>query len=239
MATYALIHGGAHDGHCWHLLAQELESRGHTVVAPDLPVDDESAGLDAHAQVVIDAIGDRKEVVVVAHSLGGLVGPLVCCRRPTELLVLLAALVPAPGETCIEAWERTGFELDIEGVNAPDAAIPAGNGPDRNVTALATFYHDVPRPIALDAVAHLRTQSLAVLSEPSPMAAWPEVPTSYILCRDDRMMPNEWSRRVVRESLGIEPEEIDGSHSPFLSRPSELADLLESLRLRARGQSEG
>jgi pimeloyl-ACP methyl ester carboxylesterase len=63
-----------------------------------------------------------------------------------------------------------------------------------------------------------------------PLAAWPAVPTSFLLCRDDRMFPPAFLRRVVRERLGIEPDEIDGGHTPALSRPAELAERLEGYR---------
>jgi pimeloyl-ACP methyl ester carboxylesterase len=236
VATYALIHGGAHGGSCWHLLVDELEARGHDVVAPDLPIDDDAADLEAHIRAVVDAVADRNNVVVVAHSLGGLVGPLVCPRVDANLLVLLAAMVPAPGESCFELWENTGYGVPIEGAERlredPGSVTTQGHGdvlPE--AAAIAAFYHDVPRDVALDAVSMLRNQSLTVFSEPSPMTAWPDVPTSYILCRDDRAVPPAWSRRVVQDRLGITPEEIDGGHSPFLSRPAELAELLESLRV--------
>ena len=60
-----------------------------------------------------------------------------------------------------------------------------------------------------------------------PLAAWPKVPTRFLLARDDRLFPAEWMRRVVKERLGITPDEIDGGHCVALSRPKELADRLE------------
>jgi pimeloyl-ACP methyl ester carboxylesterase len=233
MATYALIHGGAHGGSCWDLLASELRDRGHDVVAPDLPIDDPEATLTDHAQVVVDAVGDRSDVVVVAHSLGGLVGPIVASMCDAELLVMLAAMVPSPGESCVELWAATdyapgvpdgdGGKVDVD-LDGDDATILESAG------AIAEFYHDVQRDIALDAVSKLREQDMAMMTEPWPLAAWPDVPTRYLLCRDDRILPPDWSRRVVPERLGITPDEIDGSHSPFLARPSELADRLEAYR---------
>jgi pimeloyl-ACP methyl ester carboxylesterase len=59
-----------------------------------------------------------------------------------------------------------------------------------------------------------------------PLDAWPDTPTRYLLCRDDRMFPAAWARRHARERLGIEPDEIDGGHYVSLSRPRELADRL-------------
>ena len=78
------------------------------MVAVDLPSDDESAGLSEYADTVLDAIGDRTDLVVVAHSLGGFVAPLVCARVPVELLVLVAGMIPSPGETGAEWWANTG-----------------------------------------------------------------------------------------------------------------------------------
>ncbi len=235
MSTYTLIHGGAHGGSCWYLLAAELERRGHVVVAPDLPIDPAATLMD-HAQVVIDAVGDAvgdaTDTVVVAHSLGGLVGPIVAEGLDADLLVLLAAMVPRPGETCLELWEATGFAPKLEPEDAPSESADPADDPVimSDAAAIAAFYHDVPPDVAARAVSELRGQSSSVFTEPWPLAEWPDVPTRYILCRADRMVSPEWARRVVQDRLGIVPDEIDGSHSPFLSRPAELADLLEQLR---------
>lgn len=83
MATYVLIHGASSDAWYWHLVAPELRARGHDVVAPDLPSDDDRAGLSEYADVVVDAVGGRRDLVVVGQSLGGFTAPLVWtgCRR--------------------------------------------------------------------------------------------------------------------------------------------------------------
>ena len=70
MATYVLIHGAGSDSWYWHLVVPELRARGHDVVAPDLPCDDDTAGFSEYADVVVEAIGDRTDLVVVAQSLG-------------------------------------------------------------------------------------------------------------------------------------------------------------------------
>jgi hypothetical protein len=56
----------------------------------------------------------------------------------------------------------------------------------------------------------------------------------FLLCRDDRFFPADWMRRVVKERLGMSPDEIDGSHCIALSRPEELADRLESYLMERR-----
>jgi pimeloyl-ACP methyl ester carboxylesterase len=216
MATYVLIHGAADSAWYWHLVTSELRERGNEVVAVDLPCDNESAGLSEYADTVVNAIGDRTELVVVGQSLGAFTAPLVCTRLPVRLLVLLAGMVPSPGETAEEWWVNTGY----------DKATDARNEDDDS--AIALFYHDVPPDLAAEAMAKERHQAAAPTREPWPLEEWPDVPTRYLLCSDDRLFPAEWTRRVVRERLGIDPDEIGGGHCVALSRPRELADRLEA-----------
>jgi pimeloyl-ACP methyl ester carboxylesterase len=216
VTSYVLIHGGGGSAWEWHLVAAELRERGHDVVAVDLPSEDESAGWSEYADAVVDAIGERTGLVVVGHSLGGFTAPLVCARVPVDLLVLVAGMLPAPGETGQEWWVNTGYEQ----------AAREEDGHDDS--PIAVFLHDVPPDLAAEALKRGRDQAGTPMLEPWPLDAWPDVPTRYLLCRDDRMFPAEWTRRHVRERLGITPDEIDGGHAPYLSRPKELADRLEA-----------
>ncbi|MBO0915141.1 alpha/beta hydrolase [Streptomyces laculatispora] len=220
MTTYVLIPGAASDSWYWHLLKAELCARGHDVVAADLPCDDDSAGLAEYADVVIDAIGDRTGLVVVAHSFGGFTAPLVCDRVPVELLVLMTAMIPSPGEPASDWWANTGWEQARHKQDKRDGRAP---GDDTDL-----FLHDVPPELAAEAKKRSRDQSGTPFVKPWPLAAWPPVSTKFLLCRDDRFFPAEFMRRIVRERLGIVPDEIDGGHSVALSRPKELADRLEA-----------
>jgi pimeloyl-ACP methyl ester carboxylesterase len=225
LATYALIHGAGDVGWYWHLVEAELRERGHDVVAPDLPVDDDSAGLSEYADTVVDAVGDRRDLVVVAQSFGGFTAPLVCARLPIDLLVLVAAMIPTPGEAPGDWWANTGYEDARREQDERD-----GRAPDDDI---ALFLHDVPPDLATEALKRGRNQSGTPFEKPWPLAAWPDVPTKFLLCRDDRFFPAEFMRRVVRDRLGITPDEIDGGHCPALSRPKELADRLEAYRAEA------
>jgi pimeloyl-ACP methyl ester carboxylesterase len=209
MATFVLIHGGGGSAWDWHLVAPALRERGHDVVAVDLPTEDAAAGLEEYAGSVVEAIGDRSGLVVVGHSFGGLTAPLVCARVPVDTLVLLAGMIPAPGEPPGEWWTNTGH---------------AQADPDDDVTA--AYMHDVPPELAAAALAHERASAGPPMDRPWPLDAWPDVDTRFLLCRDDRYLPAGWLRGVVRERLGIEPDEIDGSHCVYLSRPRELAERL-------------
>ena len=113
MATFVLIHGAGDVGWYWHLVEAELRARGHDVVAPDLPCEDDSAGLRECANAVIAAIGDRTDLVVVAQSFGGFTAPLVCDQVAVDLVVLVAPMVPAPGEAPADYWTNTRYEDEV------------------------------------------------------------------------------------------------------------------------------
>ena len=108
MATYALIPGAGGDGWEWHLVARELEARGQVAVPVTLPSGDDGAGWNEYADAVVAAIGDRSDVVLVAQSLAGFTAPLVCERLPVDLIVLLNAMIPLPGETGNDWWGNVG-----------------------------------------------------------------------------------------------------------------------------------
>jgi pimeloyl-ACP methyl ester carboxylesterase len=207
VAIIALIHGGGGSAWDWHLVVRELRERGHEPIAVDLPIDDESAGWWEYADAVVDALGKSRHVIVVGHSLGGFTAPLVCARIPVDLLVLVAAMIPSPGERFDEWWANAGH---------------TDSGYDD------VFYHDVPPELAAEAKRRERQESAKALREPWPLDSWPKTATTYLLCRDDRMFPPSWARRHARERLGIEPDEIGGGHYVTLSRPRELAERLDA-----------
>ena len=213
MATFVFIHGAGDVGWYWHLVEAELRKRGHDTESPDLPCDDDSAGLPDYAETVVDAIGDRSNLVVVAQSLGGFTAPLVCDRVAVDLLVLVAPMIPAPGEAPADYWTHTRYGQEER---------------ERYDDDIALFYQDVPPELASQALKRGRTQSETRMTEPSPLRAWPDVPTRVLICRDDRLFPVGFLRRITRERLGIATDEIDGGHTPALSRPNELADRLEA-----------
>ncbi|WP_433472640.1 alpha/beta hydrolase [Spirillospora sp. CA-142024] len=213
MATFVLIHGAGDVGWYWHLVEAELRARGHDTVSPDLPCEDDSAGLPEYAGTVAEAIGDRTDLIVVAQSSGGFTAPLVCDRMVVELLVLVAPMIPMPGEAPADYSAGTGYDREER---------------DRYDDVVALFYQDVPPELAAEALKRGRAQSEARMGEPFPLRAWPDVPTRVLICRDDRVFPAGFLRRVARERLGITPDEIDGGHTPALSRPHELADRLEA-----------
>src|SRR5690606_39096471 len=124
--------------------------------------------------------------------------------------VLLTAMVPRPGEPGGEWWENTGHATAVAAQGLPDD------------TEATLFVHDVPAAV-LAAAEPRRDQTGTLFEEPWPLAAWPDVPTCFVLCRDDRFFPASWMRALVEERLGIEPVEIPGGHCAYLSQPRAVA----------------
>lgn len=218
MATYVLIPGAGSDSWYWHLVTPQLEALGHEVVAVDLPVDDDSAGFEEYADVVVAAIGDRRrDLVVVAQSMGAFTAPLVCERAPVDLLVLVAAMIPTPGESAGEWWDNTGHEE----AQAEQARRDGREPGMADIEGL--FLHDLPADVIAKSMDHVSEQSGTPFGRPWPVKAWPDVPTRVLLCRGDRLFPADFQRRLTHERLGLVPDEMDGGHLPALARPDDLA----------------
>jgi pimeloyl-ACP methyl ester carboxylesterase len=215
--TFGLVHGGAHGAWCWDRLVEALARLGRRAIAMDLPCEDEDAGAAEYAAVVVDALaGVDGEVVLVGHSLGGLTVPLVASARPASRMIFLSGLLPSPG-----------LSLRDQQAAEPEMMFPYRGG---RAGLRERFYNTCAPEDADRAMALLRPQALKPFVEKTPLEAWPELPSSYVLCTEDRACNPAWSRRAARDRLGVAPVELAGSdHSPFLNRPDELARLLVEL----------
>src|SRR4051812_706093 len=203
MTTFALIHGAWHGGWSFERLVPELEALGHDAIAPDLPCEDPAAGAEAYARIVADATGDAENVVVVAHSLGGLTAPLVALVRPVRRIVLLCAFAPEPGISMVDQIRRESpFVADYDDAMTSD---PEGR---TAWTDEARFVEVVCGEADPDdahaAFARLRPQARGPVREPTPLEAWPDVPVTYVVGRRDNMFRPEWCRALARERLGVE-----------------------------------
>lgn len=229
MAVFSLVHGGQHGAWCFERLVPELERRGHRAIAVDLPIDNLNAGSLDYAEIVVASLADVDEpVVVVGHSMGGLVIPLVAERRPVRRLVFLSAAVPEPGRSHLDVK----LAEDGECVAGGTLAVWARPG-DRHLfpreLARDLFYHDCAPEVQQWALDRLRPQSRLPLREVCPLRAWPNVPVSIITASDDRCIPPASIRATARRLFDQEPIELPGGHLAVLSRPAEVARALTDL----------
>ncbi len=233
VAVFAVAHGSGDGGEAWHLVLRALRELGHGAVAPDLPTDRDDATWDDCVDAVVDALdavaGGADDVVLVGHSSGGLVVPLVAHRRSALLQVFVAALVPRPGETAEEWFADVGWAAAVAEAAREDGGLTGHPDP------LVAFHHDVPGALARRALAAERPTGERLGRTPWPLPALPAVPARYVVTARDRFLPPALQRRVAAARLGIAaPDELDAGHCPYLSRPAELAALLATAAERAR-----
>lgn len=229
-----LVHGAWHAGASWAPLTAELTARGHDVRAVDLPADRPGAGIREYVDAVLSAAGDGHRMVLVGHSLGGLTVPVAAQQLGPDrvaALVLVAALVPQPGRS----WrDRLRAE---PGVMAPGFGRGQVRGDDGTThwppaAAADDLYAGVAEECSAAAVAAavagLRPQDWTITREITPLVTWPAVRTVQVVCGADRVVDAGWSR-AAGAVPGAEVVEMAGGHFPMLTRPVELADLIESV----------
>jgi pimeloyl-ACP methyl ester carboxylesterase len=213
-----LVHGGRHDGWCWHLVQAELDRLGIGSVAPDLP----DTSLDAEIATVRDIVADLRDrdLVVVGHSRGGRVISAAASEAPNVRgLVYVTAML-------LEENEPYTPGRRYNPANRVDAAIDPDALRDR-------MYHDVPQPLFDEALTHLHpvTAAALVVTPLTVPAAWRSIYTTYVVCTEDRYVdpPVQWA--MARHADRV--VELGASHVPFFSRPAELAAIIaEQVRTR-------
>lgn len=228
------VHGACvQDGSWWwHRTAALLTHRGVASVTPALPscgetgvrIDARGPGLDDDIAAVRAVLEESDEpTVVVAHSYGGIVTAEAAAGvGAVGHLLLVSSYLPHIGESLssFNSPEPAPF-LDID---------PAGGTLTVRPELLTeTFLQDCP-DTAPEALRRLALQSLSVVAQPVRAAAWEQVPTTYVVCTQDRGTPAARQRQFARRAGAV--VEFDAGHHPFLSRPQAVADLVADLALQ-------
>jgi pimeloyl-ACP methyl ester carboxylesterase len=224
MTRFVLVPGAGGSAWYWHNVVAELDRRGHEPTAVDLPGADPDAGLLEYRDLIVAAARQLDgPVVLVAQSLGGFSAPLACAHIPVERLVLVNAMIPRPGETAGEWWDAVGWFA------AAQASADHDGRPTPDVTDLDTlFFHDLPPELTdvMRSDPDAAAEGPAVFGQPWPLDAWPDVATTVLSGRDDRLFPVALQQRVARDRLGLEVEMLPGGHLIALSQPITLTDRL-------------
>ena len=221
--TFVLVPGAGGEAWYWRRVVPLLEKAG-PVVAVDLPTGDEEAGLVEYAGAVVAAARGATGVTLVAQSMGAFSAPLAVDRLDVRRIVLVNAMVPAPGETAGEWWDAVGQPRA-----RAENETAEGRDPEAPFDVVEGFFHDVPPEVTSEAMSRGEPrQADRPFGEPWPLDAWPDVPTTAVTGRDDRLFPEALQRRYLRDRLGIEPTVIDGGHLVALANPEGLARVLQN-----------
>jgi pimeloyl-ACP methyl ester carboxylesterase len=175
-------------------------------------------GLDDDVAAVRGELQRSDEpTVIVAHSYGGIVVAEAAAGIETARhLLLISSYLPEVGESLssFSGPEPAPF-LDVD--------VEAGTLGVRPEMLAATFMHDCPELVD-DAIRRLARQSLSITQQPAQASAWQQLPTTYLVCRQDRGTPAERQREFARRAQTV--VELDAGHHPFLAQPHTVSDLV-------------
>jgi len=226
--TFCLVHGSFHGAWCWNLLRRELEAAGHEVVTRDIPGDEPGLTFEDYADIVSQDIIEPESTIVVGHSRMGNVLPRIASRKSVRKLIYLCAgfdknnnrrlrhhfLAPVPDKY------QPGYNRGLTFLDDNPELVQVERSAAEQI-----FYHDCTPEVAEWAAAQLRPQYRPQVQP--RIKHWPETAMSFIYTRHDRVINPEYSEYVSR-SLGARAVVLAGGHSPFLSRPVELAKILDA-----------
>jgi pimeloyl-ACP methyl ester carboxylesterase len=206
MATFVLVHGAWHGSWCWRDLARALAARGHEVETPHLPCDRPGLTVQDCAALV----GNHPEAIVVGHSRGAQVVSLV----DAGLRVYLAGLLPG--------WNAHSEAFHPRFLGFVRDELGRSYWPDAD-TCAERMYPDCTRTQSDASFAQLRRQSPL-----EPVEACLTQRDVVLATMADAAIEAWWQVRTAR-AAGARLIEIETGHSPFLTHPEELADVLDEL----------
>jgi pimeloyl-ACP methyl ester carboxylesterase len=209
-----LVPGSWHGAWCWDDVRDRLTAAGVDARAIDLPSNDGTSGLADDAAAVRGAIAAIGEpAVVVGHSYGG-----VAISEGAEGaagLVYLCAFMLDAGEALLDALQHQLPDwIDLDEQAGSHLATRTGE----------VLYGDCPPAVAAAAGARLTRQSVAAIATPQSTAAWQTVPSTYVVCEQDRAVPPPAQEAMSARAATV--HRLPASHSPFLSRPDEVAEIV-------------
>jgi pimeloyl-ACP methyl ester carboxylesterase len=225
--TIVLVHGAFADASGFAGVIRELQSAGHTAVAPPNPL--RSLACDAAALAATVSAIDGP-VVLVGHSYGGAVITQASAGLANvTALVYLAAFGLDEGESCASVQQPFSPPLLAStsyptGYDAPGAP----QGPDLYIAKerfRETFCADVPVDIVEVMFATQRPLSLAALTENATAAGWKAKPSWYLVSEHDNAIPPD-AERFMAERMGATTQSIAGSHTAFIARPVAVAGFI-------------
>jgi len=239
-ATVVLVHGAWHGAWCWERVLGGLSTAGVDALAVDLPGHGADPGplSDLHGDAArVRSTLDRVEgpVVLLGHSYGGAVVTEAGTHPNVAHVVYLAAFALDEGESCAGAATEAALSISHDG--RPDLVAGFEYGPEGSVTleasvAAACLYNDCDRATTEWAVGRLGPQPLVTLQQAPSGIAWKKVPSTYVVCLHDQAIHPDFQRTLARRCTTTLEWPTD--HSPFLSRPELLVDLLSELAAATR-----
>ncbi len=246
-APIVLVHGGAHGAWCWEPLTPLLDGDSLAVDLPPKSIRGGPGRLEPSPELRSLTVGDFvdsvlrdvdaarfERFVLVGHSMGGLTISEVARREPdrVEQLVYVSCMVPPEGMSAIEALPEDLRDMTRRAV---DESTRGGDNPIGGLdeqTIRSMFCNDMDEEQTRFVLEHTGTEVAVVLAEPTSRAGIPsDLPKTFVkLLKDQSLVPEHQDVLVqhLRDSPGggVDVVTIDAGHDVMISRPKELADVL-------------
>ncbi len=218
--TLLLVHGAWHNAAGFDSLRNELENLGIPSQAISLKSAGDEGDMYADAAIVRAAIAEQSgDCFVLGHSYGGLaITEGVADSTKVKGLIYLTAFMLDEGETLYAACGSVDPDWWVR--NDENTLLTTKNPAD-------VFYNTCSPEIAESALAQLRTQSISSFTQPITQVAWKTIPSTYIICEKDQAIPLFAQEGMSQRASQV--LRIDSDHSPFLSKPAELAAALAKI----------
>ena len=216
-----LVHGGWHGGWCFEKVVGPLRDMGLTVSAPDLPLQ----GIQGDIATVRAELKRHPNAVLLGHSFGGVVVTHAAAGTDVSRLVYLCALMPGMGEDIRQVLADAPKSPlnDVRVIDEAEGTLYVK--PEGRVNAL---YHDCDPKEAAAFAERMRPQKYdSVMPIISEAPAWSVVPTTYVVCIEDRALHVDIQRTFAKRASSV--AEWPTSHSPFTSQPELVISLLAKL----------
>lgn len=226
-ASVVLVHGLWHGAWAWEKVQRDLDARGISNMAVSLPAPGRGAGdptFDGHVTHLRDELARMtRPIVVVSHSYGGAVVTEAADPAAVDALVFVSAFNLNPDESIADIADGGS----AASVSAEDIDIEEGLLVVDRDTALSGFYQDCEPAEAEAAFARLVSEHPSTRTSRVTRASWQEIPSTFVLCTEDQALSHDVQRQLASRITNV--VELHSGHSPMLSRPKELGDVIESV----------
>ena len=214
-----LVHGAWHGEWAWESLLPHLAAAGLSAVAVSLPSSGGDGDLATDAEVVRGVLDELDgPAILVGHSYGGIVISEAATAETVRHLVYVAAYLLPRGDSLLDALNHTLPYWIL--VDEP-------TGVSRVQDAAKRLFGDVPPEVTAAVLPRLTTQTLSSFRARQTRAAWAQIPTTYVVCDQDRAIPPRSQIAMSRAATHVDT--LHSSHSPFLSQPAKLAGILAGI----------